>query len=86
MGEWTYRPTFSSPRRVLELHAAASLPTGKKPLVPIGQEAGWAPESVWTTWRSEDSCPLGRPAYSQRYPGSSTYHLYTYILLSQMQL
>jgi hypothetical protein len=25
-----------------------ALPPGKGPLVPIGQEAGWAPEPVWT--------------------------------------
>jgi hypothetical protein len=23
------------------------------PAVPIGQEAGWAPEPVWTLWRGE---------------------------------
>jgi hypothetical protein len=32
-----------------QCHApAAFLPPGKGPLVPIGQEAGWAPEPVWT--------------------------------------
>jgi hypothetical protein len=25
----------------------------KEPLVPIGQETGWATELVWTTWRRE---------------------------------
>jgi hypothetical protein len=36
-GEWSER------------HApAALLPPGKGPPVPIGQEAGWAPEPVWT--------------------------------------
>jgi hypothetical protein len=25
-----------------------ALPLGKGPMVPIGQEAGWAPELVWT--------------------------------------
>jgi hypothetical protein len=25
-----------------------SLPPGKGPPVPIGQEAGWAPEPIWT--------------------------------------
>jgi hypothetical protein len=28
-----------------KLHAQAALPLGKEPLIPIGQEAGWAPES-----------------------------------------
>jgi hypothetical protein len=25
--------------------------------VPIGQEARWAPEPVWTPWRGENFCP-----------------------------
>jgi hypothetical protein len=37
---------------------AALLPPGKGPPVPIGQEAGWAPEPVWTQ-RPEEKilCP-----------------------------
>jgi len=31
-----------------QLHAPAALPPGKEPLVPIGYEAGWAPEPFWT--------------------------------------
>jgi hypothetical protein len=31
-----------------QLHAPAALPQGKEPLVPIGWEAGRAPELVWT--------------------------------------
>jgi hypothetical protein len=31
---------------------------GKEPPVPIGQEAGWAPEPVWTLWRRENSISL----------------------------
>jgi hypothetical protein len=23
----------------------------------VGEESGWAPEPVWTTWRGENSCP-----------------------------
>jgi hypothetical protein len=38
-----------------QLHAPAALPPGKETLVLIGQEAGWAPESVWMTWWSENS-------------------------------
>jgi hypothetical protein len=30
---------------------------GNSPSVPIGQEAGWAPEPVWTMWRRENFCP-----------------------------
>jgi hypothetical protein len=29
--------------------------------VPIGQETGWAPEPVWTTWRREKSRPYRDP-------------------------
>jgi hypothetical protein len=32
-------------------------PQGKEPPVPIGLEAVWAPEPVWTTWRRDKSCP-----------------------------
>jgi hypothetical protein len=31
-----------------ELHAPAVLPPGKEPPVPIGWEAGWTSEPVWT--------------------------------------
>jgi hypothetical protein len=33
-----------------QLHAPAALLAGKEPLVPIGEEAAWAPEPVWTQW------------------------------------
>jgi hypothetical protein len=52
---------------------AALLPPGKEPPVPIVQEAGWAPEPVWTQRIEEKPLPLpgielrspGRPARSQ---------------------
>jgi hypothetical protein len=34
-----------------------ALPPEKEPPVPIGQEVGWTPEPVWTTWRSNNSWP-----------------------------
>jgi hypothetical protein len=47
-------PHILRPRHWMEvsgqLHAPAALPPGKGPLVPIGQEAGWAPEPFWTRW------------------------------------
>jgi hypothetical protein len=50
-----------------------ALPPGKGPPVPIVQEAGWAPEPVWTQRLEENPLPLpgieprspGRPALSQ---------------------
>jgi len=36
-----------------QLHASASLPPGKEPFVPIGQEAGWAPDPFWSVTLSE---------------------------------
>jgi len=39
---------------------AALLPSGKGLPVPIGQEAGWAPEPVWTHGLQEKSfAPAG---------------------------
>jgi hypothetical protein len=42
-------------------HAPAALyPQGKEPPVPIVQEAGWAPEPVWTQRLEEkSSAPAG---------------------------
>jgi hypothetical protein len=54
-----------------QLHAPATLsPPGKEPPVPIVQEAGWAPEPVWTQRLEEKSCLCrgshpGRPVRSQ---------------------
>jgi hypothetical protein len=37
-----------------------ALPPGKRPPVAIGQEAGWAPEAVWTQRLEEKSfAPAG---------------------------
>jgi hypothetical protein len=58
-------PTHSRPRHLMgvsgQRHApAALLPPGKGPLVPIGQEAGWALEPVWTQRIEEKSfAPAG---------------------------
>jgi hypothetical protein len=40
-------------------HAPAALyPRGKRPQVPIEQEAGWAPEPIWTQRLEEKSFRL----------------------------
>jgi hypothetical protein len=43
-----------------QLHTPATLPPGKEHPVPIAQEAGWAPDPVWTLWRRENfPTPVG---------------------------
>jgi hypothetical protein len=47
-----------------------ALPPGKEPPVPTVQEAGWAPEPVWTQWLEGNSSACrgsnpGRPVRSQ---------------------
>jgi hypothetical protein len=50
-------------------HASAALyPRGKDPPVPIGQEAGWAPEPVYTQTLDEKSC-LPPPGIEPQSPG-----------------
>jgi hypothetical protein len=34
-----------------QIHTSAALPLGKEPAIPIGEEAGWDPESVWSWCR-----------------------------------
>jgi hypothetical protein len=41
------------------LHAPAAFPPGNEPPTPIGQEAGWVPETVWTLWRKQFLSPAG---------------------------
>jgi len=36
-----------------QLHAPAALSPGKEALLPIGYEAGWAPELGWS-WRRKE--------------------------------
>jgi hypothetical protein len=57
-------PTHSRPRHYGGEWSASRrgrvLPAGKGPPVPIGQEAGWAPEPVWTQRLEEESfAPAG---------------------------
>jgi hypothetical protein len=57
IGEWRYSSTRSWPLHLMEmsgqLHSPAALFPGKESMVPIGQEAGWTPEPVWTRWWRE---------------------------------
>jgi hypothetical protein len=50
----------------VQIHVLTEAPAGgewsasrseQSPAVPTGQEAGCAPEPVWTTWKGEISCP-----------------------------
>jgi hypothetical protein len=50
------------------LHAPVALPSGKEPLVPIGQEAGRTLEPAWTLWNTEKSfVPEGVQPIARRY-------------------
>jgi hypothetical protein len=53
-------PTHPSPQNLMRVkwsvsHPDCALPLGKGPLVPIGQEGGWASELVWTQRPEEKS-------------------------------
>jgi hypothetical protein len=41
-----------------QLHTPAALPPEEELPAPIGYEAGWAPEPVWTLWSGEKSLTL----------------------------
>jgi hypothetical protein len=41
-------------------HTPAALPLRKGPPVPIGDDTGWTPESVWTLWSREKSLAPAR--------------------------
>jgi hypothetical protein len=45
-----------------QLHAPAALLPMNQLSVPIGYEAEWAPEPVWTLWRREKSAASALPA------------------------
>jgi hypothetical protein len=53
-----------------QLHKTTALPPRESPPVPVEYDVGWVPESVWTVWKREKSCPCresnpGRPASGQ---------------------
>jgi hypothetical protein len=46
--------------RLVEDSCTIYIAPGKEPLVPIGQEAGWAPEPFWSQWgREKFPAPAG---------------------------
>jgi hypothetical protein len=53
------------------------LPPGKRPMVPIGQEAGWASEPVWTQTLEEKSYCLCRGSNCDRPVVQSLVRQYT---------
>jgi hypothetical protein len=64
LGEKNTAPTHSWPRHWMgvsgQRHASAALCPGERSTVPIVQEAGWAPEPVWTQRLQEKSfAPAG---------------------------
>jgi hypothetical protein len=79
MEEWRYRFIILNP--ALDVGNWSDLcpyvfTSGKESPVPIGYEAGWAPESVWMLWRGEKSlAPVGNrtriPQAPSPYPISS---------------
>jgi hypothetical protein len=61
MVEWMYRSIFldlgASWRQVVNFTLRPLYTFEKEPPKPIGYDFGWAPEPVWTKWRSDNSCP-----------------------------
>jgi hypothetical protein len=58
-------------RSVVSFTTPVALPPGKEPLVPTGQEPGWAPEHVWMLWWGEEfpaSDGLESPDHPARSP------------------
>lgn len=56
MGEWQYGSIHCYPQHEMvmsdQLHALAVLSLAKEPLVPNGEEPGWALEPLWVLWIS----------------------------------
>jgi hypothetical protein len=58
-----------------QFHAPTALPPREKPLVPTAQEAGWAPEPVWTRWwREKFSAPAGTRTPAHPASSLALYH------------
>jgi hypothetical protein len=82
MGEWRYSFTIFDlgTRSKSAVSFTSHVTSGRKLTLSIGEEAGWAPEPVWTLWRSKKIFPCqesnpGSPArspslYRLSYPDS----------------
>jgi hypothetical protein len=57
----------------VQLHAPAALATGKEHPVPIGKEAGWALEPVWTLWNREQSLASAGDQTAAIHPAACRY-------------
>jgi hypothetical protein len=58
-----------------QLHTLVALTPGKEPLVPIGQEAVWVPEPVWTLWwREKFPTPAGTRTLDHPASSPMLYH------------
>jgi hypothetical protein len=53
--------------------APAALPQKKQPPVPIVEEAGWAPEPVWTLW-SKEKCLVPTGNRTRHLPNTRQKH------------
>jgi len=65
-----------------QLHAPPALLPGKEPLLPVGEEVGWAPEPVWMRWRRvKFPAPAGTrtPDYPARSPVLTELSLSIYV-------
>jgi hypothetical protein len=71
----------------VEFDLPTALPLGKEPPVPIGYEAGWAPEPVGTTLRREESlAPPGNPNPTVKPVARSYIHYVLHIYMSNFHI
>jgi hypothetical protein len=68
MKEWRYSPSLldlvTRWRWVVSFTPLPLYLLGNEPPVPIGWEAGWAPEPVYTLWKREKSCTAGNQTWA----------------------
>jgi hypothetical protein len=72
-------------RQVVQLNVLATLPMGKEPSVPIGQEFGWGPRAGLDMEKGKIPCPFwelnrSNPAYSIVTILTELSHLHKHVL------